>query len=215
MAIDPKKRQKQLAKKTAKRKTLAAARKTFQKASKTWNAIHHMAVAVNSPIYECLVPENLFEKGLGNIIISRKMPNGFIGAGIFLLDVYCLGVKDCFFTVLPPEEYQNHLDRLSLLGSLEPIHPSCAVKLIQESAAYALNLGFKPHPDYELAKRIFGDLDPSVCPENFTFGQDGKPFFVSGPKETEQDIRRIMDTLQRRLGPDGFEYIVNMDNFEE
>jgi hypothetical protein len=40
------------------------------------------------------------------------------------------------------------------------------------------------------------------------FGKDGKPFFMSGPYDTPARCRRIIDTLTRRCGPEGFHYTV-------
>src|SRR5262245_38696707 len=88
------------------------------------------------------------------------------------------------------------------------LHPTCARKLVEGAEAYARDLGFSPHPDYQRARRIFGDLDPTACPTHYTFGKDGKPFFMSGPYDTPARCRKIIDTLTRRCGPEGFHYTV-------
>jgi len=81
--------------------------------------------------------------------------------------------------------------------------------------AYARDLGLDAHPDYAFARRIFADIDPAVCSRDFTFGQEGKPLYVSGPNETEADSRRIMDILSKKLGPDGFHYVLHVGMDEE
>ena len=53
-----------------------------------------------------------------------------------------------------------------------------------------------------------GDIDVSACPVRYTFGQDGKPLYINGPYETAAQQRTIIDNLMRRLGPDGFDYIL-------
>ena len=61
---------------------------------------------------EAFVSGNLFELGLGHVVLNR-----FRGAtaelGVFLVDVYCQGVKDAFynFLVLANEAQNRELER--------------------------------------------------------------------------------------------------------
>jgi len=215
MAIDEKRRQKKLARKATKRRAVLAKRKASSQAGNLLAHGGQITVAASSPIYECLIPNVLFDMGIGNIVISRKMPNGNIGAGFSLVDIYCLGVKNCFFTVLTQREYNDKVGSLRQSEGLERWDPSCAVKLIEDAVSFARDLGFNPHRDYQMAKKIFGHIDPDECPREFEFGKHGKPYYVSGPNETRADSARIMDTLNRRFGPDGFHYMVAMEVKDE
>ena len=71
----------------------------------------------NQPIYECLVPDGLFEIGLGNVIVSRKAPKGNIAVSAFVVDVFCLGVKNAFFRILSEFDYDTL--KTSLMASHE------------------------------------------------------------------------------------------------
>ena len=53
---------------------------------------------------------------------------------------------------------------------------------------------------------MFGDVDPDARDVEFKFGFEGKPPYVAGPTESPSQIRRRLDLLMRRLGPDGFEF---------
>ncbi|MGH2643829.1 MAG: hypothetical protein ACRDE2_07775, partial [Chitinophagaceae bacterium] len=58
------------------------------------------------PIYECLINKEWADQGLATIMISRKHINENLSWAIFLVDIYCLGVKDCFNRFnLPEVEY--------------------------------------------------------------------------------------------------------------
>jgi hypothetical protein len=151
---------------------------------------------------------------MGSVIISRKLPGGEIGFAVFLLDVFCLGVKDAFFSVRPQGEYESAIGEIRAREDLKPIEPTCAVKLIEAAAAYARELGLNPQADYLFAKRIFGNIDSAACSQEFTFGKDGKPFYMAGSHEPEAESRRIMDILTKKLGPDGFHYLLPVD-FED
>ena len=207
MVLDARKRQQKLAKKAAKRKAVVATKKSLGEAGGLVSHGRHAVPAAGAPIHECLVPDRLFDIGIGNVIVSRRMPNGVIGAAVFLLDVFCLGVKDAFYDVLSPAEYDHRLTGLQH-ETFRAIHPTCARKLVEGAEAYARDLGFNPHADYQRARQIFGDLDATTCPTQYVFGRDGKPFFLSGPYDTPARCRSIIDTLTRRCGPEGFHFTV-------
>lgn len=210
MALDKKKLQKKRAKKAAKRKAVVAAKKTPVISGRISAGGRALSLAVSSPIHECLVAEELFDGGMGTVVVSRSMPEGRIGASFFLLDVFCLGVKNAYFLAMPQDEYDLRLDTIEDNESLKPVLPSYARKLVEETEAYARNLGFSPHPDYQGAKKIFADIDATTCTDRFTFGKDGKPFFIAGPNDTPKKIERILETLTKHCGPGGFDYMVGL-----
>src|SRR5437773_12461608 len=109
MATDPRKRQKQYARKTAKRKAVVAAKKAAEGFQVLGAGTRHMSLAASAPLHECLMPQELFEAGMGTVVVSRAMPNGNIGAAFFLLDVFCLGVKNAYFVAVPRAEYDYRL----------------------------------------------------------------------------------------------------------
>lgn len=82
-----------------------------------------MQQAFNAPVYECWEPEPLFDQsshvGIGSVIITRKANNGDILAGVFLIDVYCLGIKDCFVRVFNEENYPSFLKEVNMQGKLK------------------------------------------------------------------------------------------------
>lgn len=206
MVMDEKRRQKKLARKAAKRKkALIAKREEIPGQGRL------VAFAADKPLLECLIPKVLYDQGIGNVVISRKMPNGDIAAAFFLVDIYCLGVKNCFFTILPPGVYARRIANLVEKEGLESAMPACVVKLIQGAVAYAEGLGLHAHRDYFSVKAFLGSIDPTPCPKEFEFGKDGKPFYISGPHETQADSERIIATLTRKLGPKGFHYMVGVD----
>ena len=94
---------------------------------------------------------------------------------------------------------------------MEEIAPSYARKLVEECVRYAEEIRLPPHKDYQKAKRIFGDIDSGNCAANFAFGKDGKPFFVSGPKDTPQRCREIIEILERNCGSGNYDYIIVAD----
>jgi hypothetical protein len=165
-------------------------------------------LAATAPVHETLVPADLFEQGLGNLVFSRTLPDGRIAMAVFLLDMYCQGAKNAFIAVVGRSEYGLRLNYWS--GErLQPIQPACFRKLVEGGVEYARELGFNPHADYALASRIFGDVRSADCPTRFVYGHNGKPLYISGPNESPDQVRTIIEQLELRLGSGNFDFIVS------
>ena len=167
-----------------------------------------MAGAARYPIHQVLLQDLIFEEGLGVGILSRSLKEERIAMASFVIDMFCLGVKDVTARIMTNYDYQDYVDQIDLSAPLSVVEPAYLVKLVQGSVAYAKELGFNPHRDYRKAQKIFGDIDPNDCAETFEFGKDGRPLYITGPLESAAKIRRITDQLTKRLGPDGFDFLV-------
>lgn len=195
MAVDPRKRQKQLARKKAKHQS--------NKANKQTQALRAagraLEAAGTAPILHAFVSDNLWDQGLGYVILSRTLPGGQVAHANFMLDIFCLGVKDAYFDIGTPEHYRaTVLEGIGQRFNLVKIEPAAARKLVEGGVDYAASFGLSPHPDYAKAKRIFGDIDPSECEEEFEYGKDGHPLFIQGPYDSPEKVRRIMLAIGRR-----------------
>jgi hypothetical protein len=140
------------------------------------------------------------------VILTRKTGLRRLAMAGFLVDVYCLGVKDAFFRQAEEAEIEEFLDALEETAPFETVDPCYARKLLHDAVAYARSLGLEPHADYAAAEPLFGDIDAGACEVQFQFGYEGKPLYVPGPTESPTQIRRRLDRLRRRLGDDGFQF---------
>ena len=160
------------------------------------------------PLYECLVAKNWQRpEEITQILVARRSPSGQIAVGAFLVDLGCLGVKNAFASLFNSRwEYERELRRpMTQRQAMIPVDLNLAAKIIREAIAYAQELGFKPHPDYRDAMLVLGDADPDACDVPIPLGRDGKPFYIAGPYD---NVDRIMNKLMRKLGPDGFHFII-------
>jgi hypothetical protein len=164
---------------------------------------------------EALRSANLFDCGCGYVVVSR-FTDGSVEAGFFLLDLFCLGVKDAgFHHFYSMADYQeNLLDRLFPDGNPVRMTPAAARKLTEDAIRYARGLGFSPGADYKKASRVFGGITTADCAEQFVFGKDGKPLYIQGPSDTPARVGRILRALDARCGEGGYQYIVSADDFE-
>lgn len=153
------------------------------------------------PIVASVVPENLWTMGLGNLIVARKMPDGQLACAVFLVDVYCLGVKNALWKILGQSEFHALCRKLDANGRLVEVTPEYFAKLVYRAADFGQSLGFPPHPDFRHAQRLLAGIDPSQCPDEFEFGQEGRPLYIRGPAETIDEARIIAARVQA-LGGD-------------
>ncbi|NEX16350.1 MAG: hypothetical protein C1943_06915 [Halochromatium sp.] len=203
MAISESKRQKKLQQKKKKRQLAgrATSKARFMQPSMASHYAH-------LPIHECLAPTILFEMGIGSLIWARRSQEGQIAVSAFVVDVFCLGVKNAMFHFMEEDRYEHEMKPAlsQSQGQWERLHPSCARKLIEGAADYAADLGFSAHRDYRNARGIFGDVDASACPTRFDYGSDGQPFYIQGPNESTSQANQIIKQLTRRCGEGQFHY---------
>lgn len=151
--------------------------------------------------------------GLAGVVVARSARHNRRGVSVcgYLVDTYCLGVKDA----LGPKagsrgDLPGFVRRLfsAFDGNAVEAPMELASHLVWGAVDYAAGLGFRPHADFMAAK---GHLDVLDGPCAIRFGHDGKPFYVQGPYD---DAAGIMRTLHDRLGADNFHFSVEMDAWE-
>ncbi len=170
------------------------------------------------PKYRTFVPAELADdsdsESIHFIIIARRRNKEILDIGAFLVDRFCLGVKDAFFTQWTEEELQDHLES-SLDGGYAVRDGAWGRKFVESAVAYAKSLGFAPHRDHKKAARVFGGVRAADCDEEFTFGCGGKPMYIRGPHDSDAMAQRILNTLRSRFGDDGFDYILPAEGASE
>jgi hypothetical protein len=205
---DAAQRQRQLAAKAARRKAAVTEKKKAEGSSASLAG--RIRMAAKGPIVYCLMPTNLFEAGIGTVLVARRLPSGMLGCAWFLVDVFCLGVKDIFYREVIEAELRSRLETLSETQDFVEVEPSRARRLIRDAAAYAAGLGLPAAKDTPLIEAIFGDVDANTCTETFTFGKDGKPFYVNGPSDTPARVRTIRQALEKSCGTGNWDYLVEV-----
>jgi hypothetical protein len=155
---------------------------------------------------ETYAAPDLFKTGLGEVVVCRFKNDGRVEAGIFLVDVFCLGVKNAFFGVFPSEEEFRETVLVHSLANAQVRPGSWGRKLVEGAVSYARSLGISPQSDYKKGDKVFGGIQAEECEENFAFGQNGRPFFIQGPDDDPAACERIINALTIRLGEDGFDF---------
>lgn len=167
-----------------------------------------VAVATNAPIRDCLISDGWSETGMATLVLTRGVTAGHVALAMFLLDTYCLGIKDVVFRHLDGDELATFLDMAEGSARLSPIDPTLARRLLRDLAAWATSNGFSPHRDFAAVERLFGTVSADSCTTKFEFGREGKPFYVAGPLDTPAQIRQRFAQVSKSIGGTGaFELI--------
>jgi len=141
------------------------------------------------------------------ILIVRKQDETAVLFGVFLVDLYCLGVKDAFCNAnITLSKYRDDIrSRFAEEHDMVTCPFELAHQIIYGAIDYAAELGFRPHTDFSLAKHVLEDREAIPPNRDIEFGKDGKPLFVSGPHD---NVKRIMAQLDKKLGKDGYYFLI-------
>jgi hypothetical protein len=212
MPIDPKKRQKQVMKR--RRKAKLAASKRIVNALVTLSTRALLRKAREFPIVECHISrawKSQDSGGLVQVAVVRKQPDGAVAVGTFLLDVYCLGLKNTIADAgLPMSVFREKI--LAVLHDQTPMEkcpPELAHQIIYQAIDYAAKFEFKPQKDWKFSQLVLEKRGTFKEDYDLKFGKDGKPFFIQGPYDKAEAIVR---QLERTAGSGNYDYLAMVGN---
>jgi hypothetical protein len=147
--------------------------------------------------------------GLVSVVVARRRRHRRdVTVCVYLVDVYCLGVKNA----LGPDSIDDQalrrlVDHVFSCYHAPPMRApiELARDVVLGAAGYAHGLGFAPHPDFEQAREHLGTW---TAPGAITFGRDGRPDYIAGPHDNPEHVLR---TLRRAVGRNGFHYTIALD----
>ena len=160
-------------------------------------------------IYECVVNGDYKESGMAIVLIARQHKTGNITFASFIVDIFCLGVKDANAAFNRSEEdYVDYKDKVFSMNAEMPISYDLAHNIIFGALEYAKNLGFQPHKDWEHAQFMLQPKSSSTVEKmDLDFGKDGQPFYISGPHDR---VTSVIEKLDKAVGKDNYKVMLNM-----
>jgi hypothetical protein len=184
--------------KAARRKAVVAAKRKQDVASNTPAA--RVREAARLPVMRCLLTASLFDAGVGAAVLIRGVSREEQHVATFLLDSFCLGVKDAVYRVLDRQEVEFYLEAWEEAGLLEPAEPAELRKLLLDLAAWAGGNGMPPNKDFAAVEALFGAVVPADTDYASRLGCDGKVLYVPGPSESATQVRRRSEMVRSRFG---------------
>jgi hypothetical protein len=169
------------------------------------------------PILECLINDNWDTddaEGFAQMVIARQQPDGDIVFGVYLVDMYCLGLKSTYCNAgFSPARYRSEIaSKVIREARPKQAQPELVHQILYQAIDYAAQYGFKPDKDFKLSRYLLEERGVLEEPYKLTFGRDGKPFFIAGPYD---NVDVIMRKLERNAGPDNYEYMIRVGDIPE
>jgi hypothetical protein len=156
--------------------------------------------------HECYINSNWREQGMASIFISKKQPSDNFTVGLFMVDIFCLGLKNTTYNFnLDELGYNQFLAEFKSYNE-DVIHCdfSEAHNIIYGAIDFAEDFGFKPNKDFKITEHI---LDPDLIDDGIDeieLGKDGKPFYIAGP---DDNVDQILGILKRNAGEGNFDFL--------
>lgn len=203
---DKKKQRKALKRRTAGKQ----ARRQARAAQRPISPLHHVRQARNYPLEGCWVSPDWQKSGLAVVVVARRQPDGGIVFGNYLVDQYCLGLKDTYYNAnMPPGQFRHdYLPKATQTGPPVEISPALAHEIVYGGIEYAAQFGFHPHSDFKRAQYVLDPPDLHPRTGTVEFGRDGKPCYMQGPYDNAEAILR---QLARTAGEGNFHYMMQID----
>jgi len=159
------------------------------------------------PVFECLINHDWEENKMCNILITRQHKNGNYTSGVYLVDLYCLGVKDaeCSFNKTP-YEYKEFKDEYFPDDIFETVEYSLVHNIIMAGLEFANDYGFQPCKEFKSRAQYILDEDTDdIELIEIECGKNNKPLILAGT-ENQEESKRAFNHLNSTVGPGEFYY---------
>ncbi len=165
-------------------------------------------------VFECRINQDWEVGGLSTILVSKKMPSGRYVIGVYLIDNYCLGLKNTFYRANLNQEEYDEMSELAFRGYDDVIEDCSYVfanNLIYGAIDYATELGFSPNKDFIITEHL---LDSDLISDEINeieFGKEGQPYYCSGPYD---NVNKIINTLNKNVGEGNYHFLMGEEQFD-
>ena len=162
------------------------------------------------PLYQCFVNSSWEDSHLANIMVARRHPNGNITTCIYLVDLFCQGVKDtAWFFNKPLSEYEKTIQEMRVQLELEQVNYTIIHNIIFAALEFAEEYDFHPHKDFTSVSRFMLEEDTDQIELlDIECGLNGKPAYMRTPGHSKNETQRIISKLEINPGPGNY-YIIN------
>ncbi len=153
----------------------------------------------------CYVNSNWQDNGMAYLFVTRKHKQGTYTVGAYLVDTYCLGVKDTFFRFsIDPEDLNEMVDTLPL--DMVEISYNEAHNIIYGALEFAEEGGIKPHKDWAVTQYILEEDDDNIPLIEYEMGLEGKHYLIA---HNNLELTTYLPTLRKHLPESEIDFTVD------
>ena len=163
------------------------------------------------PIDKCFINEGWNEFGLCTLIVSRKHTNNNLTFGVYLVDIFCLGLKDSLHYFNMSEiKFDDFVDTLSEQNDMLEIEYPLAHNIIYGAIEFASDFEFKPNKSFLLTQYILEEDTDDIEFIEIPFGIDDKPAVFTTPDDPQTTV---IKHLTKIVGEGNF--VILNEDFEK
>jgi hypothetical protein len=190
-------------------------RKAKQEMIRKQNALSPYKRLAEGRLVTCLVNEGWQEKGMADVHVLRVGSGGIAGVAVFLVDCWCVGLKDVFGRVgLNQSEYLRNVRQRSQDHGLKLVEIPLeeAARIVAGGIRFAVQNGFRLPPRYERWLPFVGPVDWRNADLSGFGRENGELLWMGNP----EDLRRrlISGTVKEFLARPNVKYIMDIDQHD-
>lgn len=152
------------------------------------------------PVDKCYVNSDWAEQGMAHVVIVRRRPDGKFAMAVYLVDTYCLGVKDAFWrTSLVKAELDAMIKNFEERIGIEECDYATAHNLILGAIEFAEEGGIKPCKEWIYGQYGLDEDTDDIPLIEFDYGVNGKHCLNT---YTRKEGAKYIPMLRSALGDD-------------
>jgi hypothetical protein len=172
-----------------------------------------LGAASHAPFGTCYVSAGWDDDShpeLVTVVVTRRLPDERLVAGIALVDRTCLGIKDAYFDgPMDEDELLDYMDEVGEVhGGMEEHELIVAQSIVYGAIDYARKLGFEPHRDFP--EKLFGPRPAEL--QKTPWAAEERPLYVMGLRD---DVDAVLATLDASVGAGNYDVVDPMELDEE
>ena len=159
----------------------------------------------------CYISVDMETMGEGHVIVTRNHTGGKVSMAAYLVDIWCLGVKDSFYRLrMEDYEFYEFINQYKL--GLRECSYDEAHNWVWGAIAFAEEAGIKPNKSFNVCQYMLDDDTDDVPLIEYEFGKNGKHVLVA---KNNLEGSRYLALLKKNLGEGNYEYILRLDDDKE
>ncbi len=170
------------------------------------------------PLYECRISTGWETVKLANLSVARQHPDGSITVTFYLVDLMCFGIKETEYLYdVALAEYLERLEKVKEFMDMEVTDYSVIHNIIYAGIAWGEKFGFNPANEFTFVTQfnLEEDRDDIEIMDIECGDENGKPVYLVGPFESEEEVQLITSRLEQNAGIGNFSVIRSVYKVEE
>lgn len=177
---------------------MAKTKKKKQTQTPLSSDIYMRRVMRSLPVDKCYVNTDWKEQGMAHVVIVRRRPDGKFAIAVYLVDTFCLGVKDAFWrTSIEKVELDAMIKNFEERIGVTACDYATAHNLILGAIEFAEEGGIKPCREWTLAQYGLDEDTDDIPIIRFDYGLDGVHFLNT---YTRSEGAKYIPILEANLG---------------